>query len=470
MKKISCVLFILPFLMKSHLVHAVPLELHGLRPFPNIFIKLPDQMEEGEENVASLEEVRVREEEVILRYSKDPSGQSTSKYSDNTSPTQTSLKYPHDDSSVVQPGLKYTHDDPSAVAQPGLKYPHDDSSVVVQPALKYPHDDPSVVAQPELEYPHNLTQMLLKIPVVVVKPTLKYPHDDPSVVAQSDLKYSHDDPSIASEVTLRYSQAAAEYPPASRSPLIEWDDPDFLNILYKKEIHLYEWDERRRDSWIRKIDENLQRDICLDLGDDCLDTFQVGSIPNAKFAVIFVHGAIDYKKELGVTDIGFGGNFNFLKNLVLGNGGVYFSPSFNLSHSEVGLMQKLISHIKSLAPQAKIAFACGSSGMVICSGIARNQEEMDVDGLIFLGGGGTPRLNEDLPFFANRTPMIIAHASYDSWESMKRFYDSVKEMDTQYPIQFQLYHGGVHGTPIRMINWQRSLNYLFSNSPDSQKR
>ena len=131
-------------------------------------------------------------------------------------------------------------------------------------------------------------------------------------------------------------------------------------------------------------------------------------------------------------------------------------------------MQKLISHIKSLSPQAKIAFACGSSGMVICSGIAENLEEMAVDGLVFLGGSGTPRPSEDLPFFASRKPIIMAHASYDGWEHMKRFYDSVKEMDSQYPIQFQLYHGGVHGTPIRMIDWQRSLNYLFLNSPDSQ--
>ena len=427
MKRISFVLLTLFFGGISHSVHAIPLELHGLRPFPNIFIQFSDQIEEGEENVASLEEVRAREEEVILRYSKDPSGQSTSKYSDDTSTTQSALKYPnegssvmaqselkyshddpsivaeptlkyphnltqmllkipvvvvqpklkyphddpsvvtqpalkyphddpsvvvqpalkyphddpsvvvqpalkypHDDPSVVvQPALKYPHDDPSVVVQPALKYPHDDPSVVTQPALKYPHDDPSVVTQPELKYPHNLTQMLLKIPVVVVRPELKYPYDDPSVVAQPELKYSHDDPSVAAQTALRYSQAAAKYPPASRSPLIEWNDPDFLNILYKKEVHLYEWDEKTRDSWIQKIDEHLQKDICLDLGDDCLETFQVGSLPNAKFAVIFVHGAIDYKKHLGVNDIGFGGNFNFLKNLVLRNEGVYFSPVFS---------------------------------------------------------------------------------------------------------------------------------------------
>ncbi|MCY4523453.1 MAG: hypothetical protein OXB84_01810 [Halobacteriovoraceae bacterium] len=369
---------------EDHSDNATLLELHGLEPFPNIFVKLPGQIEEGEENVVSIEVIREREEEVILRYSNEFSESSRNVFSGFFQ--------------RIFPGL----------------------------SGKYSEDYPG-----------------------------KYSQDYPD---------SGNRPAVQS--TLSYAQAEAQYPRASRSPHIEWNDPDFLNILYKKEDHLYEWDEKRRSSWIRKVADHLQKDICLDIGlaRGCLDTFQVGTLADARFAVIFVHGAIDDKKHLGVNDIGFGGNFNFLKNLVIRNNGVYFSPSFRLVSREIAVMKKLISHIRSQAPGAKIAFACGSSGMVICSGIAESRDDMAVDGLIFLGGSGAPRLDENLPFYANRTPIIIANASYDGWESKKRFYDRVKEMDSQYPVQFQLYHGGVHGTPIRMINWQRSLNYLFSNS------
>ena len=570
MKKISFVL-VFSFLGISHPVNAIPLELHGLRPFPNIFIKLPDQIREGEKNVASLKEVRLREEEVILRYSKNSSERITKKDNDmatnrrkyhhddslliserlkysNDDPSivsQRDLKYPDDDPSVVsqrglkyqdddpsvvsqrglkyqdddplvvsqrglkyqdddplvvsqrglkyqdddplvvsqrglkyqdddplvvsQRGLKYQDDDPLVVSQRGLKYQDDDPLVVSQRGLKYQDDDPSVVSQRGLKYqdddPSVVSQRGLKYqdddPSVVSQRGLKYQDDDPSMVSQRGLKYQDDDPSVVSQKWLKYTKAAAQYPPASKSPLIEWNDPDFINILYKKEVHLYEWDEKIRDFWVREIDENLQKDVCLNLGDSCLDTFQVGSLTDAKFAVIFVHGSIHYKKYLGVNDVGFGGNFNFLKNLVLSNDGVYFSPSFQLIPSEVKLMRKLISHIKNHSPQAKIAFACGSSGMVICSGIIKQSQSMNVDGLIFLGGSTPPKFDLALPFFEKKTPMIIAHASYDGWERMKRYYDSVKKIDSRYPIQFQLYHGGVHGTPIRMINWLNSLNYLF---------
>ena len=505
MKRVNLILLI--FCLSAHVANAIPLESHGLNPFPNIFIKLPEHIQAGEKGVVSVEEVRKREEDVIRRYSNVPTGSylkcshSDDDPHDDPAANPSAFKYSHDDPSAFKyshddpSAFKYSHDDPAAFKYShddpaAFKYSHDDPAVFKyshdDPAVfKYSHDDPAVFKYSHddpavFKYSHDdpaVFKYSHDDPAV-----FKYSHDDPAVFKYSHddpaaFKYSHDDPAADGFIEapqndsdtkscLNYSLAASKYPPASRSPHIEWNDPDFLNILYKKEKHLYEWNEKIMPYWTQEIDDYFQRDICLDLDpsdpdDECLDTFQVGSLPDAKFALIFVHGAIDYKKFLGVTDTGFGGNFNLLKNLVIRNDGVYFSPSFKLIPSEVQVMQKLISHIKAQSPYAKIAFACGSSGMVICAGIAESLEDIDVDGLIFLGGSHSPHFDVNLPFFEKKTPMIIAHASYDGWESKKMFYDKVKTTDSQYPIQFQLYHGGVHGTPIRMINWKRSLNYLF---------
>lgn len=201
----SFVLLALSFLGGGYVKAEIPLESHGRKAFPNVFIKLPGQIEEGEENVATLEELRAREEEVITRYSTEPQNDGS------TTATATGGD------------PKYPCDGPGATTTTG--------------------GDP------------------------------KYPCDGPAAVT-----------SATTSSTLTYDQAVARYPRASQSPHIEWNDPDFLNILYRKEEHLYEWDEKVRDFWVQRVDDHLQKDICLDLdleSGECLDTFQVGSLANA---------------------------------------------------------------------------------------------------------------------------------------------------------------------------------------------
>lgn len=55
---------------------------------------------------------------------------------------------------------------------------------------------------------------------------------------------------------------------------------------------------------------------------------EVGASSGARFAVIFVHGAVpqEMRLTLGVLDGTFSGNFNRLENMVIEDGGSYYSP------------------------------------------------------------------------------------------------------------------------------------------------
>ncbi|MBN8540154.1 MAG: hypothetical protein J0L82_07195 [Deltaproteobacteria bacterium] len=64
------------------------------------------------------------------------------------------------------------------------------------------------------------------------------------------------------------------------------------------------------------------------LGSRELQAMEVGASSGARFAVIFVHGAVpqEMRLTLGVLDGTFSGNFNRLENMVIEDGGSYYSP------------------------------------------------------------------------------------------------------------------------------------------------
>ncbi len=191
-----------------------------------------------------------------------------------------------------------------------------------------------------------------------------------------------------------------------------------------------------------------------------ITTAQVGQTHKAKFAVIFIHGA-GGSKELGINDWTFGGNFNRLKNLTLLNKGVYFSPSVTFDINGVEGTAEIIRQIKHQSPNAKIIIACGSAGSFICYNLlTATQQANKISALVILGGAYAPDEETLKQVTKNQIALLIAHGTNDRvlhWTEMEKAYNSAKQ---QTPSNFILYRTGGHGTPIRMIDWYKTLNWI----------
>ncbi len=198
-------------------------------------------------------------------------------------------------------------------------------------------------------------------------------------------------------------------------------------------------------------------------GGSQVETYEVGDPKNAGFAVVFVHGG-GGNKDIGANDVSFGGNFNRLKNLVNVNGGVYYSPTVGAAYD----VQTLIRHVRTQSPNAKVVLVCGSAGAFACWDSARNpQTSQAMAGLIFLGGTDTLPGLENSNFAGSRLPIIFSHGSKDPIVPPKEYeehYKALKKMDPKYPVQMQIFEGGKHGTPIRMIDYKESLQWILAEN------
>ena len=88
------------------------------------------------------------------------------------------------------------------------------------------------------------------------------------------------------------------------------------------------------------------------------------------------HGR-DGDRRLGANDYSFGGNFNRLKNLVAGNGGVYYSPTVrSFDSSGVAVIASLIRYAGAQSPGRPIILSCASMGSQVCWGIARDADSV----------------------------------------------------------------------------------------------
>ena len=188
---------------------------------------------------------------------------------------------------------------------------------------------------------------------------------------------------------------------------------------------------------------------------------QVGTTRNAKFAVVFIHGA-GGSKELGVNDWTFGGNFNRLKNLTLKNQGVYFSPTVTFDMNGIQGTAEIIKHIKHESPNSKIILACGSAGSFICWNLlTTTQQAKNITSLVILGGAFAPDAPTLNAIVKNQTTIILSHGTNDrvlNWREMEKAYNEIKN---ETPSQLIIYRTGGHGTPIRMIDWYKTLTTIL---------
>lgn len=249
------------------------------------------------------------------------------------------------------------------------------------------------------------------------------------------------------------------------------DNGGFMKVDYQELRDINKRDqvpERRvHRRYVSLKPNRQQRKFDLKSDGRTLETYEIGKASRARFAVIFVHGR-GGDRRLGVNDWSFGGNFNRLKNLAVNNGGVYYAPSFS-DFSDGGYrgLLSLVDHIAKTSPNAPIVLACGSMGSQLCWRAAHEAALAPrLAGMIILGGQRDDRFLQSEAFRFSR-PLLLAHGSQDSvypWRQQYQLYDRTRQARPDYPVRFVLFETGGHGTPIRMIDWRTSLNWILSQS------
>jgi dienelactone hydrolase len=221
--------------------------------------------------------------------------------------------------------------------------------------------------------------------------------------------------------------------------------------------------ERRvKDAYVSPGVRRYQENETLAIEDRKLDVTRVGQAQGATFTVIFIHGR-GGDRRLGGNDYTFGGNFNRLKNLAVNNGGAYYAPSVtSFDDKGVADVAALIRYSSRKSSGRPVILACASMGGLICQGISRDTEAARyLKGMVLLGGPPDPNLPGSA-LAAKRIPIYFAHGSADSVykaEEQTAIYRKLKAAG--YPVRFTLFQTGSHGTPIRMVDWRKALNFVL---------
>ncbi len=251
-------------------------------------------------------------------------------------------------------------------------------------------------------------------------------------------------------------------------------DGDMRFIEYSKERDLYGRDKvvekKAFDKYVSLAPDDVQQDLVLDDGGKLVRYVGVGRTDgDARFVVFFLHGGNGNRFQ-AVNDWSFGGNFNRLKNLVTRNDGVYLSPDYAM-FGGTGDIKTLMKAYTAKSPGAPIMVACTSLSGEICFDLMADAQTAPLLGGVLLLGS----LVKDKEFFASpvftdpdrHIPIFIGHGSNDpvlDWVTQELFFKKVKAAAPDYPIRFDLFVNGLHGTPMRLTDWRRVLNWMIGGA------
>jgi predicted esterase len=248
------------------------------------------------------------------------------------------------------------------------------------------------------------------------------------------------------------------------------DDGDYVVVGYDKQRDLYQRDQTpERQVWWKYVSSVRQTTITYVAGGEPRKAIGVGKIDGgAKAVVIYVHGHGGDRRQ-GADNGMFGGNFNRIMNLMAKNDGAYLSPDFtDIGETGAADIKALLLDQAVKSPNAAIFVACGSQGGAICWDLAADAEAAShISGLLLLGSGHDDAFLKSSTVTskkARRTPIYIGHGTADpiyAWEDEAAFYAKVRRAAPGYPIRMVLFDTGVHGTPIRMIDWRLVLNWML---------
>ena len=204
-----------------------------------------------------------------------------------------------------------------------------------------------------------------------------------------------------------------------------------------------------------------QEDETLQLGERKLDVTRVGPASKQAFTVIFIHGR-GGDRRLGSNDYTFGGNFNRLKNLAYGNGGTYYAPSVKSFDSNgVADIAALIRYSYEQSGAKPVILTCASMGSFVCWGITRDAESVKrLKGMAILSGVTDPDFSKSA-FYKAKLPLWFTHGSKDpvyAAADQEALFEKLYK--AHYPTRFTLFETGNHGTPVRMTDWRKVLNWI----------
>lgn len=192
--------------------------------------------------------------------------------------------------------------------------------------------------------------------------------------------------------------------------------------------------------------------------------YLVGKTRSPSVITVYIHGSGGNGKQ-GINDFSFGGNFNRLKMLMLKNDGLYLSPDAEAFGSEAE--QNIAAIIKLHAgtnASRRIILACGSAGGDICHRLADNDAIAPLlAGVVFLGSYWSEGYVTSRAVRAG-VPTFIGHGSNDvvfPIGQMENFYRQLRQSGS--PVQMVRFESGTHGTPIRMVDWRQTINWMLSN-------
>jgi len=261
-----------------------------------------------------------------------------------------------------------------------------------------------------------------------------------------------------------------------------FSNPKPFRTLYGGGLEMIEYsvekDLRQRDEIVEKKArpeyvslEPVAREYDLTLRDGAVKTslVAVGNVEGAaKIVVLFLHGR-GAGRRAGFDDWTFGGNFNRIKNLMVRNGGVYAAPSF-ADFRETGRDQVkgVMKAFAEKSPGVPIFIACASAAGALCTALVEDPVARPLlAGVLFLGSG-VHDIEADARAFADATPpvpLFIAHGSKDqivNWVRLELFFKALRAASPNYPVRFQLFVPGQHGTPMRMTDWRKIINWMLS--------
>jgi len=218
------------------------------------------------------------------------------------------------------------------------------------------------------------------------------------------------------------------------------------------------------DPGVRKVQQDLM--LKSDAGD--IRHVAVGRTQGASIIVLYLHGQGGSRKQ-GVDDFTFGGNFNRIKNLMAANNGLYLSPDFpDFGDKGAGQVAALIDQYAEQSPGAKVFVACGSMGGMICWKLAdRKDTGSRINGLLLLGSLWDESFFTS-PAFKRRIPVFFGQGSHDvvfPVDKQEAFFRSILAKSKTYPTRFVRFETGTHGTPIRMVDWRGTLNWMLTKAP-----
>lgn len=265
-----------------------------------------------------------------------------------------------------------------------------------------------------------------------------------------------------------YKDELFRYPKVLESKL----NGDFLKVDYIKARDIYERDKiplrKAKQKYVNSKPRWSKGVRKFTAAGTKLKYSYVGAVNGgAKVVVLYLHGQGGNRFQ-GVNDWTFGGNFNRLQNLMVRNGGLLLAPDFtDFSDQGAREMADLIYFHRRKSPRAPLIVACGSMGGAVCWKLLKKPKVAgQISGMFLLGSlwDDTALKASALKNKAHKIPIYFGQGSWDvvfPWKRQKEMFDDIRKVSPHTPTRFVLFETGKHGTPIRMVDWRRELNWML---------